>query len=520
MLARTAASLAVCVVGTLGFASAAQAATAALVEFAIGNPSAIDAAGSSRALAKGAAVQAGDTIDTGTGRVQLRFSDGAYVSLQPGSQFRIDEYNYNGKNDETERGFFSLIKGGLRTITGLVGRTNRRNYQVHVPVATIGIRGTEYTLLFDGKALGSVGEGEIAVCNSGGCLNVGSGQAYVVADANTRPELTSAQSFLAPPPPPSTVGRHSGEQPGNGADPNSDFASVFISGDNVTANGLPASLPGLTAAIDTNQPLFGDQIGNSGPPVTNQDVALLLTTQNFPADYQRAERNTFGGNTTANVQGGRLISWEDSVVVTDTPTSTIGTAAIADRGNVGQIAWGRFNGGTLGNGSAPGSTPGSFAGKVLTGTDSLHYVVAKPTPVDNLPFNVTTGTATLNFNTPVGATTPTTSGTPTGINGTAQLLAATLVASFTPGQAQVTAHVSLQGSDAKQANFTGLTTVINSNLFGGGGSATGSACPSGCDGDFSGVFAGPQAQYAGFTYSVRRATFGDVRGAVVVRKNP
>src|SRR3954454_12122119 len=197
MLVRTAASLAVCALGTLGFAGAGEAATAALVEFAIGNPSAIDAAGSSRALAKGAAVQAGDTIDTGTGRVQLRFSDGAYVSLQPGSQFRIDEYNYSGKNDETERGFFSLIKGGLRTITGLVGRTNRRNYQVRVPVATIGIRGTEYTLMFDGAAVGSVGEGEIAVCNSGGCLNVGSGQAYVVADANTKPEITSTQSFLS-----------------------------------------------------------------------------------------------------------------------------------------------------------------------------------------------------------------------------------------------------------------------------------------------------------------------------------
>src|SRR3954452_19585193 len=243
MSVRTAWLLAVCVLGTLGFASAGEAATAALVEFTIGNASAIDAAGTARPLAKGAAVQAGDTIDTGNGRVQLRFSDGAYVSLQPGSQFRIDEYNYNGKNNESERGFFSLIKGGLRTITGLVGRTSRRSYQVRVPVATIGIRGTEYTLLFDGEALGSVGEGEIAVCNSGGCLNVGSGQAYVVADANTRPELTSAQSFLSPPPPPSTIGRHSADQPGNSADPNSDFARVFISGGNVTPDRPPASAP-------------------------------------------------------------------------------------------------------------------------------------------------------------------------------------------------------------------------------------------------------------------------------------
>ena len=37
---------------------------------------------------------------------------------------------------------------GLRTITGLVGRSNRDNYKVTTAVATIGIRGTEYTGAF------------------------------------------------------------------------------------------------------------------------------------------------------------------------------------------------------------------------------------------------------------------------------------------------------------------------------------------------------------------------------------
>src|SRR5215813_11788341 len=91
------------VVSALCFARAAAAAPAALVEFAMGNVSAVDAAGAERRLVKGAEVKAGDTVDTGpTGRVQLRFSDGAYVSLQPASRFRIDEYQYTGGRSDSE----------------------------------------------------------------------------------------------------------------------------------------------------------------------------------------------------------------------------------------------------------------------------------------------------------------------------------------------------------------------------------------------------------------------------------
>ena len=145
-------------------ATSSYAAPAAQVEFAMGDPVAITAAARERVLHKGDTVESGDLVNTKSGRVQLRFSDGAYVSLQPDTQFRIDEYRYDGKSDGSERGFFSLLKGGLRTITGLVGRQHKRNYQITTTVATIGIRGTEYTLSLNGGLKGSVGEGEIQVC--------------------------------------------------------------------------------------------------------------------------------------------------------------------------------------------------------------------------------------------------------------------------------------------------------------------------------------------------------------------
>ena len=110
------------------FPLAGHAANAARVDFALGDVKALAPDGRSRPLAKGAEIATGETIDTGSGRAQVRFSDGAQVSLAPQTQFRIDDYRFSGQADGSEKGFFSLVKGAMRTITGLVGRTNRDNY--------------------------------------------------------------------------------------------------------------------------------------------------------------------------------------------------------------------------------------------------------------------------------------------------------------------------------------------------------------------------------------------------------
>lgn len=178
----------------------AQSAPAARVDFAIGDVAAVDRAGQSRRLVKGAQVEQGETINTNNGRAQLRFTDGAYVSLQPQSEFRIDQYRFEGRQDGSERTFLSLLKGGLRTITGAVGRRNKKSYQVSTTVATIGIRGTEYSVRYGDSISGTVGEGEIVVCNSAGCQNVPSGGTFYVVDQSTPPQVTEQGSDLPPPP--------------------------------------------------------------------------------------------------------------------------------------------------------------------------------------------------------------------------------------------------------------------------------------------------------------------------------
>lgn len=179
-----------------------MAANAGRIDFASGDVQALAPDGRSRTLTKGATFDSGETIETGgNGRAQLRFTDGAQVSLQPKSQFRIDDYNFSGKPDGSEKGLFSLLKGGLRTITGWVGRTNRDNYKVTTAVATIGIRGTEYSVTYGNSITVTTGEGVIEICNTAGCMILNSGETAHVPNNDTRPSMIDKKADLPPPPP-------------------------------------------------------------------------------------------------------------------------------------------------------------------------------------------------------------------------------------------------------------------------------------------------------------------------------
>ena len=178
-----------------------HSAGAARVDFAAGSVMAVSVAGAQRVVAKGSEIGSGEAVVTGSGgRAQLRFTDGALISLQPGTEFKIDNYQYSGKGDSEEKGFFSLIKGGMRTITGLIGRSNRNNYQVSTSVATIGIRGTEYTAGLNpagSELLVHTGEGLVEVCNGAGCVLLGSGESGSV-QGQQQPKRTDSRPQLPP----------------------------------------------------------------------------------------------------------------------------------------------------------------------------------------------------------------------------------------------------------------------------------------------------------------------------------
>jgi hypothetical protein len=83
----------------------------------------------------------------------LLFRDSSKVTVQPHSEFLISEYRYEvgGKNN---RSLLKLLSGGIRALTGMIGKENRKNYQVSTPVATIGIRGTGFDLACQGDCIG------------------------------------------------------------------------------------------------------------------------------------------------------------------------------------------------------------------------------------------------------------------------------------------------------------------------------------------------------------------------------
>ncbi|MBI2308950.1 MAG: FecR domain-containing protein [Rhodocyclales bacterium] len=183
---------------------AAHAAGAAKVDFAHGSVTAVGAAGAARPLQRGGEIVSGEAVVTGDGgRAQLRFTDGGMVSLQPSSEFKVDDYRFSSAAGGEEKGFFSLLKGGLRAITGLVGKGNKSAYKVTTSVATIGIRGTEFTLAYSGADSVAVwtGEGAIEVCNNAGCTTVPAGASALVSGPNSEVKRSEAKPRMDPPPP-------------------------------------------------------------------------------------------------------------------------------------------------------------------------------------------------------------------------------------------------------------------------------------------------------------------------------
>ena len=77
------------------------------------------------------------------GRAQFRMSDTAIISLQENSILQIKKYQYK-EGSSANSALLELLQGGLRTITGAIGKNNKKAYELRTPLATIGIRGTDY----------------------------------------------------------------------------------------------------------------------------------------------------------------------------------------------------------------------------------------------------------------------------------------------------------------------------------------------------------------------------------------
>jgi hypothetical protein len=96
-----------------------------------------------RELARRSPVYTADLVSTGQlSATQLRMTDGALLSIQASSELAIARYDFNPQ-DRQGSVSMSLLKGGLRTVTGALQQTSD-SYKLVTPVASIGVRGTHY----------------------------------------------------------------------------------------------------------------------------------------------------------------------------------------------------------------------------------------------------------------------------------------------------------------------------------------------------------------------------------------
>ncbi|MGM0521611.1 MAG: FecR family protein, partial [Pseudomonadota bacterium] len=92
---------------------------------------------------RGADFFAGDTFHTAqASTLQLRYSDGGTKAIRPGSSYTLERYELDEDSPEDSEQSGELLRGGLRAITGAIGRNAPENVSHSTPVATMGIRGT------------------------------------------------------------------------------------------------------------------------------------------------------------------------------------------------------------------------------------------------------------------------------------------------------------------------------------------------------------------------------------------
>ena len=202
----------------LALMSGAAMADSGTVTQLSGTLSVVRADGSVRVLSQKSEVVSGDTVNTQKDSyAQIKFSDGGTITLKPNSTVKIQQFRFKQEEPEKDSFVFGLVKGGLRAVTGLVGKRGDQDaYSLGTATATIGIRGTSYgaddclttpcpkpnsSENLEPSVYVSVTDGEIIATNNAGSQNFLAGQFGAISDRNSRPRFLSTDPGLQFTPP-------------------------------------------------------------------------------------------------------------------------------------------------------------------------------------------------------------------------------------------------------------------------------------------------------------------------------
>ncbi len=181
-------------------AASAFAAGAGVITHLSGTMSVQRPDGSVRILSQKSEVQPGDVLTTQRDSyAQINFTDGSAATMRPNTTMKLEAYSFTQEKPQGDAMFMRLIKGGLRTVTGLIGkRGDQDSYKIGTSTATIGIRGStgEQRVILDSDG-GKLPPGTYHVTfsgsyimqNQGGTQLIGEGQFGFAQDPKKPPVL-------------------------------------------------------------------------------------------------------------------------------------------------------------------------------------------------------------------------------------------------------------------------------------------------------------------------------------------
>ena len=147
--------------------------------------------GESRRVRKGDDLIQNELVVTGAASIAvIQLNDDSRMILRSNSEFRVEELNDSAGSQQSA--VLNLLRGGLRLVTGLISKANPAAYRLRTPVATIGIRGTEFNSRICADDC-SAEEGELAGSDAaenieqGLYVNVDEGRIFLDNDAAVDP---------------------------------------------------------------------------------------------------------------------------------------------------------------------------------------------------------------------------------------------------------------------------------------------------------------------------------------------
>jgi hypothetical protein len=148
-----------------------------------------------RVLKVGAKIQLGDVVSTAKeSRIALRMIDDAEFSLGERSNFVVEEYVLKAGGKDGGAGV-RLLEGAVRAVSGKIAQLDNHPFELRTPVATIGVRGTE----FWGGMLDGVHQFAL-LSSSGTSITVTNRSGTTVIDrANEGVEVRSNDAKFEPP---------------------------------------------------------------------------------------------------------------------------------------------------------------------------------------------------------------------------------------------------------------------------------------------------------------------------------